>query len=227
MAISKYLHKGVPMLARSQACVAALTAILLLTLNGAAGAEEQAWRSLFDGKTLGDWKSVNFGGEGEVSVSDGAILMAQGVNLTGATYQKAPPKTNYEIRFEAKRLEGIDFFAGLTFPVEDSFCSWIVGGWGGAVVGLSSIDGKDASQNETTKYMGFDDNRWYRFRLKVTPEKIAGWIDDKLVIDQNIKDRKITTRNEVTDSQPLGFSAWQSTAAIRKIEIRDVGKKAD
>ncbi|MCC9627559.1 DUF1080 domain-containing protein [Blastopirellula sp. JC732] len=201
--------------------------LVLLSVGAMAHAEEQPWRSLFDGKNLGDWKPVNFGGEGEVTVEDGAIIMAQGVSLTGVTYQKKPPKTNYEIRFEAKRLEGIDFFAGLTFPVGDSFCSWINAGWGGAVVGLSSIDGNDASQNETTKYIGFDDNRWYRFRLKVTPEKIQAWIDDKLTIDQNIKDRKITTRNEVTDSQPLGFSAWQTTAALRKIEIRELPKKAD
>lgn len=201
-----------------------LLCVVLLSV-GTARAEEPAWKSLFDGKTLGDWKSVNFGGEGEVTVENGAIVMAQGVNLTGVTYQKKPPRTNYEIRFEAKRTQGIDFFAGLTFPVGDSYCSWINAGWGGAVVGLSSIDGEDASSNETTKYIGFDDNRWYRFRLKVTPEQIQGWIDDKLVIDQNIKDRKITTRNEVTESQPLGFSAWQSTAELRKIEIRELPKK--
>lgn len=198
-----------------------------LLFAGTARAEEPAWKSLFDGKTLGDWKSVNFGGEGDVTIEEGAIVMAQGATLTGVTYQKAPPKTNYEIRYEAKRTQGIDFFSALTFPVGDSYCSWINGGWGGAVVGLSSIDGQDASSNETTKYIGFDDNRWYRFQLKVTPEKIQGWIDDKLVVDQNIKDRKISTRNEVTDSQPLGFSAWQSTGAIRKIEIRELPKKAE
>ncbi|WP_246120188.1 3-keto-disaccharide hydrolase [Blastopirellula retiformator] len=201
--------------------------LIPLTFGSSLAAEEPAWKSLFDGKNLGDWKPVNFGGEGEVTIEDGAIVMAQGVALTGVTYQKKPPKTNYEIRFEAKRLVGIDFFAGITFPVGDSFCSWINAGWGGAVVGLSSIDGEDAANNETTKYIAFDDDRWYRFRLKVTPEKIHAWIDDKLTIDQNIKGRKITTRGEVTDSQPLGFSAWQSTAAIRKIEIRELPKKAE
>ena len=30
---------------------------------------------------------------------------------------------------EAARMEGMDFFAGITFPVKESYCPWIVGGW--------------------------------------------------------------------------------------------------
>jgi hypothetical protein len=37
--------------------------------------------------------------------------------------------------------------------------TFICGGWGGAVVGISSIDGQDASMNETTKYIKFEDDR--------------------------------------------------------------------
>ena len=29
----------------------------------------------------------------------------------------------------------------------------IVGGWGGGVVGMSSLNGKDAARNETTQYV--------------------------------------------------------------------------
>ena len=46
-------------------------------------------------------------------------------------------------------MKGGDFFATLTFPVDDSFCTFVTGGWGGDIVGLSSIDGWDASDNET------------------------------------------------------------------------------
>jgi hypothetical protein len=108
----------------------------------------------------------------------------------------------------------------LTFPVGKSHCSFIVGGWAGAVVGLSSIDGKDASENDTTKYMNFKTGQWYRIRVRVTDDNISAWIDDKQVVDQNIKDRKITTRNEVDLSKPLGISAWQTEAAIRNIRLR-------
>ena len=75
------------------------------------------------------------------------------------------PKTNFEISLDAKRVQGHDFFCGLTFPVGDSFASLIVGGWGGAVCGISSIDGNDASSNDTTTRRKFDNDKWYHIRL--------------------------------------------------------------
>jgi hypothetical protein len=184
------------------------------------GKPEAPWQRLFDGRSLAGWKSTNFGGEGEVSASDNSLILDLGSPLTGVNYTREFPKSNYEIRVEANRLEGRDFFCGLTFPVGDSFCSLIVGGWGGAVVGLSCIDGKDASENETTQIMKLDNDRWYRFRLRVTPEQIQAWIDDKLTIDQDIRGRKIYTRSEVDLSQPLGFATYETRAALRNIEYR-------
>ena len=55
----------------------------------------------FDGETLDGWKVTNFGGEGEVTVKDGAIMMDYGYSLTGITYQRPVPKVNYEISLEA------------------------------------------------------------------------------------------------------------------------------
>ena len=130
------------------------------------------------------------------------------------------PTSNYEIELEAQRVDGIDFFCGLTFPVRDSHCSFICGGWGGAVVGLSSINGADASENETTKYESFKKGQWYKIRVRVTDDNISCWIDDKQLVDQETKDRKITTRAEVNLSKPLGISAWQTKAALRNIRMR-------
>ena len=186
-------------------------------------AEKPDWQPLFDGKSLDGWNVVEFGGDGEVKVDDGRIVMKMGNSLTGITHKRDDlPTTNYEIHLEAMRVEGIDFFCGLTFPVKDSHCSFIVGGWAGAVVGLSSIDGKDASENDTTKYITFESGRWYKIRVRVTDENISAWIDDKQVVDQGIKDRKVTTRNEVDLSKPLGLSAWQTTSAIRGIKLRQL-----
>ncbi|MBI1249118.1 DUF1080 domain-containing protein [bacterium] len=212
---------------RTLAATLCLTLVLLFTLPlfaDEAKAKPKV-RSLFNGKDMELWEVPQFGGEGEVAVKEGSIIMKQGVMLTGITYKKDDlPKTNYELTWEARRTLGLDFFAALTFPVKDSHCSFIPGGWGGAVVGLSSIDGVDASENETTKYIPFDDNKWYRFKLRVTDKKIEAWIEDKQVINAKIEGKKITTRNEVDLSKPLGFSAWQSTGEIRKIEIRELGK---
>jgi hypothetical protein len=179
-----------------------------------------AWKSLFDGSSLDPWYAAVFGGEGEVSVEDGQIHLGFGEMLTGITWKSEFLRTNYEIRLEAKRVDGIDFFCALTFPVKDSHCTLVVGGWAGAVVGLSNIDGRDASENETTRYMAFDDNRWYRIRVRVTEEKIQAWIDDKQVVDQVIKGRRISIRPEVDLCKPLGIAAWQTRAALRKIEYR-------
>jgi hypothetical protein len=184
--------------------------------------KEKGWRRLFDGRSLQSWKSTNFGGEGEVSVEDGAILLDFGTSLTGVTYVGEFPRMNYELSLEAKRVAGIDFFCGLTFPVAENYCSFIVGGWAGTVVGLSSIDGLDASENETTRYLRFDSNRWYRIRVQVTPTHIDAWIDDERVVHQNIEGRRVSTRNEVVLSKPIGICAWETRAALRQIQVRNL-----
>lgn len=191
----------------------------------AAPASAVVWKPLFDGKSLDGWVRANFGGEGDIEVKNGTIIMDQGSSLTGITYKGDVPKSNYEIRFEAMRSQGIDFFCGLTFPVGESHCSFIAAGWAGAVVGLSSIDGSDASDNETTTYMNFKNDKWYRIRVRVTDKAISAWIDDKQVINQSIVGRRISTRPEVDLSKPLGISAWESTSHLRKIEIRELNKK--
>lgn len=115
---------------------------------------------------------------------------------------------------------GTDFFVGLTFPVRDSHASLIVGGWAGSVVGISSIDGRDAVDNETTQVMKFDNGKWYKFRLQVTADRIQAWIDGRLlVVNVSIKDRKITT-NEVTLSQPVGSATYDTKAALRNLRYR-------
>lgn len=174
---------------------------------------------LFNGKNLDGWKSTQFGGEGEVSVEEGVITIATGYSLSGITCTQELPKTNYEITLEARRVEGIDFFCGLTFPVAESHCSFIVGGWAGSVVGLSSIDGQDASENDTTRYMKFEKGRWYRIRVRVTPERISAWIDDERVVDQDIRGRKLSTRVEVELSKPLGICTWETKAELRNIRL--------
>src|ERR1035437_4368171 len=125
------------------------------------------WTALFDGESLKGWRETPFSGRGEVQVKSGMIVIGKG-HLTGITWTGEFPRSDYEIRFEAARLEGSDFFAGITFPVKDSFCSLISGGWGGSVVGLSSLDDEDASENDTSTVRDFEKGRWYTFRLSVT-----------------------------------------------------------
>ena len=184
-----------------------------------AAAKKESWKSLFDGKSTAGWKS-NYGGGDEITVEKGHIELEMADGLTGVTWQKDFPKINYEIRLKAMRVDGSDFFCGLTFPVQKDHCSLIVGGWGGTVVGLSSIDGEDAAHNTTTKYERFDDRKWYAIRVRVTEHRIQAWIDDKLQVDQKITGKKISIRPEIAASKPLGIASWTTTAAIKEIEYR-------
>jgi 3-keto-disaccharide hydrolase len=180
-------------------------------------------QSLFDGKTLAGWKKTAFGGEGDVEVKDAHIVLHAGNPMTGITWTGKYPKMDYEISLEAMRKSGSDFFCGLTFPVGDAPCSFIVGGWGGGVVGLSSLDGNDASENETTKYQEFENGRWYAIRVRVTRERIEAWIDERQMVDVETKDRRISIRLEVELSRPLGIASYVTTAELRDIKLRTLG----
>jgi Domain of Unknown Function (DUF1080) len=174
---------------------------------------------LFEGKTLKGWAITDFAGHGEVKVEDGKLLLEMGV-MTGVTYTNPIPKTNYEIELDAMRVEGSDFFCGLTFPIGDNPCSFILGGWGGGVVGLSSIDSEDAAHNETSKFLNFDKGRWYHVRLRVTPAKIEAWIDKDKMVDLPTQDRSFSIRIEMELSKPLGIATWSTTGAIKNVWLR-------
>jgi 3-keto-disaccharide hydrolase len=179
------------------------------------------WQPLFDGKTLNNWQPSKFSGEGAIKVDNGQIVLETGRSLTGITWSGPDlPTTNYELALQAMRVEGSDFFAGVTFPVNDSFCSFILGGWGGSVIGLSSINSEDASQNATSQSMDFESGRWYNVRIRVTPAKIEVWLDERHIIDQDLKGNRVTIRIEVEPSRPLGIASWKTKAALRDIRLR-------
>jgi hypothetical protein len=179
---------------------------------------------LFDGKSLDGWEITNFGPQGPVYVSGGEIILGMGEGCTGITWKKAFPRTGYEVSLDAMRVAGNDFFCGMTFPVGKNPCTLIIGGWGGATVGLSSIDGKDASENETTTIRNFDKNRWYHIRLAVTDEFIKSWIDSDRVVNYIINNKKLSIRPEVELSRPFGIASWNTTAAIRNIHLQRIVK---
>lgn len=183
--------------------------------------KEKSWKSLFDGKTLGDWEPTRFGGEGEVTVEDGQIVCDFGQYISGVTYKgKDLPQNNYEIELEAMRVDGSDFFCGLTFPVDDSHATFVVGGWGGSVTGISNIDDYDASENDTTDYMQFKNKKWYKIRVRVTKGVLEAWIDDKKMVSKDVDASRLSTRIEVDPSKPLGIACFDTQAAYRNIRIR-------
>jgi hypothetical protein len=195
--------------------------VATVTLVGAgAVAADPAWRSLFDGVSLGEWKPTGFGGGEDPTVVDGAIRITPGAELNGITWGGEIPRQRYEIELEARRVDGNDFFCGLTFPVGDEGCTLILGGWGGSITGLSCIDNRDAGDNETTDTMKFEKGRWYRVLVRVTPERIECFVDGDAIVEQDIENRRLSVRAEVIPSQPLGIATYATTGEARGIRWR-------
>jgi len=107
----------------------------------------------------------------------------------------------------------------MTFPAGKDPCTLIVGGWGGTVVGLSCIDGMDASENETTSIRKFDNHRWYAIRLNVSNDSIKAWIDSEMVVSVEIAGKKLSVRPEVELSRPFGVASWRTKAALRNMRL--------
>ncbi|HWH68285.1 MAG TPA: DUF1080 domain-containing protein [Candidatus Sulfotelmatobacter sp.] len=190
--------------------------------------EGEGWQPLFEGHTLKGWRETAFAGHGEVECRSGVLLLNMGDPFTGVNWTNEFPKMDYEVALDAMRVMGSDFFCGLTVPVGESFCSFVVGGWGGSLAGISSINGMDASENETTKFKQFENGRWYRIRLRVTEGRLEGWIDQEKLVDVVTKDKKISLRpGEIEMSKPFGLAAWQTSAALREIKLRRVNTPAD
>ena len=221
------------------ALICGVGAIAIVSLLPAfAGADEQSrterknesaegpqWQSLFDGKTLGKWKVIDefdFGRHGRVCVRQGRIVLQMGQPATGIRWTGEFPKIDYEVTLEAMRVDGDDFFCGMTFPVGKSALTLVLGGWGGPVVGLSSIDGEPAVENETCQHIDFEQNRWYRIRVRVSRTKIETWLDKEKIIDLPTADRKFTIYWEMEPALPFGIATWRTTGALRDIRVRRI-----
>jgi len=203
-----------------------LVAVLLSLRTTSALADEPAkprWENLFDGKSLGRWKTItkyDFTDHGKIEVRDGVLWIGRGSPASGVRYTGPLPKSNYELSLEAKRVEGGDFFCGLTFPVGASFCTLIVGGWGGSIVGLSNVDDESAADNETCHHVDFRQDTWYAIRLRVTDRRIQVWIDRDRLINLPTANRKLSIWWEQEPARPLGVSTWDTGAAVRNLRVR-------
>ena len=180
--------------------------------------------TLFDGSDLDNWERTDFAGKGEVQIDEnGSMVLEMGAELSGVHWKGKTelPKINYEVTLQAKRTMGNDFFCGLTFPFKDSHATLILGGWGGSLIGISSLDDFDASENDTGDAYVFEDKKWYDVRLRVTEEKLQVWLDDKMVIDSDVEGRKVSMRfGEIEMSVPFGICTYATTGVIRDIKIK-------
>jgi hypothetical protein len=180
---------------------------------------------LFDGKSLDNWQPTDFAGKGEIFIDkNGSLVLEMGAELSGLHWKGEPlPTTNYEISLQAMRTMGNDFFCGLTFPYKETHATLVLGGWGGSLIGISSLDDFDASENETGDAYIFEDNQWYDIRLQVTDSEFTVWIDGKSVIDCEVEGRRVGMRpGEIEMSVPLGICTFATTGVLKNIKLRKI-----
>ena len=179
-------------------------------------------RILFDGQSLDNWEKTDYAGGGEVRLDGkGGVVLEFGIALTGIHWiGEKVPRCNYEISWSAKKVSGTDFFGSLTFPYLNEHATLVLGGWGGALVGISCLDGFDASENQTATAHLFNTNQWYRCVLRVTEAHFKFWVDQEKLIDCDIQGRTISMRTgEIELSKPLGFSTFDTTGLIKDVRL--------
>jgi hypothetical protein len=207
---------------RSAAALALAATIALAGCAAApvAGSGAPPWRELFDGKALGGFAVTDFGGQGEVAVRDGRLVLGMGSPLTGVTWTGQPPAGSYELEVTAARLDGSDFFCGLTFPVGEDHLTLVLGGWGGSLCGLSSLDGNDAAHNDTRCLRQFADGTEYTVRLAVATDRVEASLDGRPLCRIDPRRHRLGLRPEVSLCRPLGFASFQTVAAVRTLRWR-------
>lgn len=183
---------------------------------------EVEWQALFDGKTLGSWEVTDFIETKGAEVKDGVIVVRPGEPLGGIRWVgEKLPTVDFEIGVEARRVEGDDFFCCLTFPYKEKHASLVVGGWGGSMTGISSVNHFDASENSTSTVGNYETGQWYKVRLRVTAERIEAWLDDKQIVNLTTTGKVIEMRfGEIEESVPLGLSVFMTTAEFRNIRLK-------
>ncbi len=169
----------------------------------------------------GEWEGK---GGGEIDTGE-PMRLGWGETLTAARWKGAPPAPPFELELTAKRIDGTDFFCAVTFPARslDECVTLVVGGWGGGTVGISCIDGKDASENVTTTYGKFETDVWYAIRLVRKGERIETWINGEKIIDVDTTGKTLSLRpGPIEDCAPFGLATWQTTALIRNVRWRGI-----
>lgn len=179
-----------------------------------------------EGMEQGKWMPIDGAAEVEWKKDDQTLWVDFGHDLNGVRWTGELPSAPYELELEARRLSGTDFFCALTFPVrsEKENVTFIIGGWGGNLVGISSIDGRDASENSTASSQPFEDQRWYRILVRIETHRLQAWIDDRNMVSHDITESELSLREgQIKDCAPLGLATWATRAEMRGMRWRKVG----
>ncbi len=200
------------------------TICLLVLAMGVLGLHAQP-RPLFNRKDLAGWQVIPYDGGGAVFVTNGMVACGMGNPFTGIVYTNEPVRMNYELSLEAMRTEGSDFFVALTSPVVTNYCTVIIGGWGGGLCGVSSVDYLDASENQWGEGKTLQNNRWYRLRVRVTPGVLQVFLDEDLYkarIEYGDPGRLSLRFGDIVLTKPFGLATYYTSALWRNFTLTPI-----
>jgi hypothetical protein len=182
---------------------------------------------LFNGKDLTGWRVADIYGSGTVTVlEDGSVECGHGNPMTGIAYTNAPLRMNYELSLQAVRVKGSDFFAALTIPIEQHYCTVIIGGWGGGLCGISSFDYMDAAENQWTECLNLENDRWYTLRVRLTPGVLQISLDETLYTARiefdNSSRFSLRPGSDIDKTVPLGLATYSTLARWRNFTLTPI-----
>lgn len=165
-------------------------------------------------------------GSGGIARGPDNFTINEGSPMSGIVFptwfKDGLPFADYAITYEAMRASGRDFFGSATFPVRDdkTFVTFVLGGWGGSQVGISCIDGYDASENSTGSSQRFENGKWYRVRIEVRAKEIKVLLDGRPIIQTNIAGRDLGLRaGDIDKCVPFGFATYAAVGQLRGCQV--------
>ena len=102
----------------------------------------------------------------------------------------------------------------------------MLGGWGGSLCGLSSLDGNDAAHNDTRCLRQFPDGKECTVRVAVAPDRVEATLDGQPLCRIDPRRHRLGLRPEVALSRPLGLASFHTVAAVRSVRWRPLAVAA-
>lgn len=206
-------------------CCAFLAACLVASCGPSASPPTARW-DLFSQNLVGHWKEAAIERSGGLTREADGFSLKAGSPMTGIVFPSwaddGLPLMDYAIQYEAMRVTGSDFFGSVTFPVgEATRCiTFVLGGWGGSQVGISCIDGYDASENSTGSSQRFENGRWYRVRIELRKKSLRVRLDDRAIIETNLHGRSLSLRaGDIANCVPFGFASYGTEGRVRNVVV--------
>ena len=205
--------------------VTTFLACLCLSSCGPSSSKTSSW-NLTTAPLVSHWQEADIERNGGITHESDGFTLKDGSPMTGIVFptwvQYGLPLINYTINYDAMRVRGTDFFGSATFPVGDAkrCITFVLGGWGGAQVGISCIDGYDAAENTTGSSQRLENGRWYHVRIDVREKELRVLLDDKPIIQTNLHGRSLSLRaGDISKCAPFGFATYGTEGRVRNVVI--------